>query len=537
MMFPLFVLYIFGYCHKSLGAFVVDDSARPQVTYLEPSTIVDYQPKTRRGFFDKEMRIYCYRGSSKKLINFFESVELQLEIERDEFTQYEGATPTEVRQHFDERQSLFSFNLFTQKRTRLHLPPFNQQCIGIDTELSYRVRLHQSRVDYFRLVQFGVGVSVFLFSGKLSHNKMFYYLTGIVLGICCSFMLLIWLSSKLMPRRPLMYGMMLGGWTLGFYIIQRLWENLHVIFQIYRTYVVWYIFISGVVAFFFCYRIGPPKNQRSKNIIKWVLQIMAITLIYFASHYQEASATAAVITSLIHFFPHYILHKFRSAYRRFFPKQRRLLTMEEYHEQSIIETAKALNDLRAYASSPDCKQWKIISKLSDPLRFASFVEGDSHLRDEETAAFESFIQTNTIDDSDFSENGDENMLENSQKSNACYFKYDQILSPKAKKNVTNAKMSEDENASEDSFGNNDIQRQPETFNAITKNNVKHIGKQHIYLPVEKVKSLPARKYQQNRTDQRASSTAETNKKYLSRFHYDYLNKKSYYNNGSESDEY
>lgn len=168
---------------------------------MEPGTIVDYHPNARhKGFFDNDMRIYCYSGSGKDWTRIFENIELQLEIEKDEFKQYEGATPSEVRQNFEDQQSLFSFNLFTHKRTRLNLYPFKQQCIGIDTTLPYRVRLHQLRIDSFRIIQFSVGICLFIFAGNLSNNSIFFYLTGVVIGIGSSFMLIIWLTSKLMPR-------------------------------------------------------------------------------------------------------------------------------------------------------------------------------------------------------------------------------------------------------------------------------------------------------------------------------------------------
>ncbi|XP_053948068.1 nuclear envelope integral membrane protein [Anastrepha ludens] len=463
MKFRLLSIYlIVYYCNPAIANLSRDDAIRPQVTFVDPGTIVDYQPKSRhRGFFDNDMRIYCYRGSPKELIRFFENVELQLEIDSDDYTQYEGATPTEVRQHFEERRSLFSFNLFTQKRTRLNLSPFKQQCIGIDTVLPYRVRLLQFRFEYFRIIQFVLGVWLLVCAGRLSQNSLFFYLTGVVLGICSSLMLIIWLSSKLMPRRPMMYGILIGGWTLGVYIIQRLWENLHLIFQMYRAYVLWYIFITGLLSLFFCYRIGPPTNQRSKNIVKWVLQIIAITLIYLSSQYEEASAIVGITTAVVYYFPYYILHNLLKIYRRFFPPKRRLLTSEEFYDQGIIETTKALNELRVYASSPDCKQWKIVSKLSDPLRFASFVEGDSHLQEEEISNFESFMQANEFDDSDLSANGDEKFVEENQNTNLLYHHYEngQNQISKAKKNIAYEEMSEEECDSDDSIGNKEINAQ------------------------------------------------------------------------------
>lgn len=130
----------------------------------------------------------------------FETVELILEIDSDDYTQYDGATPQEVQDHYDEHRSLFSFNLFSQKRTRLQLSPFASSCMGLETIEPYRIRLQKVRVDFWRVIQLIVGILVFQYAGKLSQNAVFYYITGVALGICSSFMLLIWLSSKLIPR-------------------------------------------------------------------------------------------------------------------------------------------------------------------------------------------------------------------------------------------------------------------------------------------------------------------------------------------------
>lgn len=467
MKFYLLSIYLVIYYCNVFIAGHLEGANTPQVIFLEPGTIVDYHPKTRhKGFFDNDMRIYCYSGTQKDWTRLFENIELQLEIEKDEFKQYEGATPSEVRQNFEDRQSLFSFNLFTHKRTRLNLYPFKQQCIGIDTTLPYRVRLLQLRIDYFRIIQFSLGICLFIFAGNLSNNSMLFYFTGVAIGICSSFMLIIWLTSKLMPRRPMVYTILIGGWSIGFYIIQRLWDNLHLIFQMYRTYVLCYIFTTGMISFFFCYRIGPPTNQRSKNVIKWVLQIMATAVSYFSIQYQEASVMIIAFIMVYNYLPSSLLYKPLKMYRWFFPPKRRLLTNEEFYEEGVRETSKALNDLRTYACSPDCKQWKIISKLSDPLRFAAFVEGQSHLREEEILRYENHTETIEHSETDSDENvGMEKEYEkwNFARSNLKNEQYCWNRSKNFSNNVTYDDTSEEDENEGDEFVSEDTTQSKGSF--------------------------------------------------------------------------
>ena len=51
-----------------------------------------------------------------------------------------------------------------------------------------------------------------------------------------------------------------------------------------------------------------------------------------------------------------------------FPERRRLLTEDEYHEEGIRETRKALKNLQEYCSSPECSPWKTVLKLKDPVK-------------------------------------------------------------------------------------------------------------------------------------------------------------------------
>lgn len=66
------------------------------------------------------------------------------------------------------------------------------------------------------------------------------------------------------------------------------------------------------------------------------------------------------------------------------------------------ETSKALKELRDYCSSPKCNQWKTVLRLENAKRFASFVEGNSHLSDQEVLDYESesFHRTELTDDED-----------------------------------------------------------------------------------------------------------------------------------------
>ncbi|XP_055389506.1 nuclear envelope integral membrane protein-like [Condylostylus longicornis] len=395
--FMLYILYILdvGEC---LGV-----NKKLKVSYLLPGEIIHFVPdEKRRGFFESDIRIYCYEGTQKKITNYFQTVNFQIDIENiDDFTQYEGETAEIVKQHYEEQKSLFSFNFFSYKKPKMRLNPFNQTCIGIDTLQPYTIRLNLIRVDFWKFFTFCIVILIFLYSAKMSQNSLFYYIAGVSLGICASFLILFYLAGKLFPRRSMMIGMVAGGSTLALYVFHLIWENIQLIFVSYKNYVIGYVLVTGFISFVLCYRFGPPKNQRSKDLIEWCLQITSLSVIYFSSYYTEASVGIIVIILILYYFPKEWIRYIRGIYRKWFPPRRRYLTLAEYKQQGIIETEKALAELRKYCNSPECKQWKVMTKLKNPKRFASFIEGEEHLMDEEIFDHENSKLETDSEDSDY----------------------------------------------------------------------------------------------------------------------------------------
>ncbi|XP_030380232.1 nuclear envelope integral membrane protein 1 [Scaptodrosophila lebanonensis] len=385
-----------------VAATAVSSSAATPImdtVYLNPGAFIDV---TGNVYGAHTLRTYCYMGKRLSLLSMFETTEFVLSIQNEDYTEYGGRTPKEVMEHYNEQRSLFSFTLFSQKRQRVQLSPFEQQCIGVVTKEPYKVGLKHVPLDLWRFMQLAVGIMVFCSAGGLAKNNVFYYMAGIVLGICASLLVIIALTAKLFPKRPMMYGVLIGGWTIGFYILKQLMDNMRVILLTYREYVLGYLIVTGLISFLVCYRIGPPRNPRSQNIIKWVLQAVGGALVYFSSWHTSAAIALMVITFVVHYFPHSVLLYLKNAYRRRFPPKRRLLTMDEYYQQSVEETARSMAELRDFVNSPNCRQWSLMSRLRNPTRFANFANGAPHLDDEEiedySRAIEDELEGPDVDD-------------------------------------------------------------------------------------------------------------------------------------------
>ncbi|KAH8274679.1 hypothetical protein KR018_004626, partial [Drosophila ironensis] len=373
------------------GALARTTSGGIKVKFLEPDESVEV-PASDLG--ELSLHTYCFRGSSNRLLGLFETVEMSVEVAQAAYTQYGGATPEEVLRNYQERNTLFTLSLFGPGREEqtLSLAPFGQQCLGLATRSRHSVSVLYWLVDLWRLLQFLAGLLLVLQSRSLARNSLFYYLAGVVAGVVASVLIAIYLLSRLFPHRPIMYGVLIGGWTVGFFALRQLVGNLRHILHTYRQYVCWYIAVTGLVSFLVCYRIGPPQNRRSQNIVAWVLQLLGAAMMYFSSWYSDVAGFLVVLAFMAFYCPAAVLKYMAEQYQRRFPTHRRLLTQEEYYQQTAEATAQGLSELRTYVNSPHCRQWNLISNLNDPLRFAGFANGAPHLYDEEIEEYSLSIE-------------------------------------------------------------------------------------------------------------------------------------------------
>ncbi|PZC76108.1 hypothetical protein B5X24_HaOG205132 [Helicoverpa armigera] len=354
-----------------------------------PTTIErDGSPSLR-----KATDIYCYTGTSKNLFALWQTVKFHIRIRNDQFRQYFAESPEEVFKEYTEDSYGWSsvVNPFQRKPQKsVSVSLFTPTCMAINTKEKHTIELQVLRVDLWRVILMAAGVALIFSSRALCGNPVFFYLCGIFVGVFASFMVLVYYVSKLLPRKTLTYGILIGGWTVGVYLFQQVWENMRTLLLTYQTYMFWYTLVISFVSFLVCYRIGPPKNERSKNMVMWTLQIVGVLMVFFSSEYQEASAAVIIASLVSKYFPQSLLNRIQGYWRRKFPPKPRLLTSEEYYEEGARETKMALENLRKYCSSPDCAQWKVMLKLNDSKRFASFVEGNSHLSDDEVLDYEAY---------------------------------------------------------------------------------------------------------------------------------------------------
>ncbi|XP_068223073.1 nuclear envelope integral membrane protein isoform X2 [Palaemon carinicauda] len=345
----------------------------------------------------KNLYIFCYKGEPKTLATLFKTVQLDLQIEKDNFFHYEGPNSTAIRQEHKEG-SWFTFYPWRSKTFKVDL--YKPSCVGIETSQEFTILLRIRWVDFWRVVLMTGAVVLFFAASHLAKNIFFHYTTGIALGILGSLIIIIMYIRRFIPTKSAAFSVMVGGWGLFIYLVQYIWQNFVELIKEYQAIAIGYVIVAGLISFAVVYRCGPLTDQRSVNLVQWAMQLGSLVAVFFSSQYREATLGLVIIMISYYSIPSKWKAKARTYWRRRFPPKVRRLTEEEYIQQGNVETRKALDELREYCRSPDCNAWKTVSRLKTPTRFAEFVEGGSHLDDDAILSYESNHVTPVRDEDD-----------------------------------------------------------------------------------------------------------------------------------------
>ena len=170
---------------------------------------------------------------------------------------------------------------------------------------------------------FVAGILLFSIAPTLCQKVIFHYTTGTLVGVLGSILIIVYLTSRLIPKvSPFVvektflrinslkihqksgaYAVLVGGSSIVFYLIRSLWENLYSVLREYHYYVIAYLAVSSVISFAFCYRFGPVTNARTINLLQWALQLCGLYLVFESSEHKEGAMAIILVTIFSHYFP------------------------------------------------------------------------------------------------------------------------------------------------------------------------------------------------------------------------------------------
>ncbi|KAH6922128.1 hypothetical protein HPB50_009668 [Hyalomma asiaticum] len=350
----------------------------------------------------KDLAIFCYPGEPASYLSLFKSVYVEFKLVPESYTLFEGPDEASVRAQFDSHIASW-VPLLPWRRSTIALSAFRPHCIGVASDDDYRFELVVREANYWRLLQFVVSVLMFFSVPSLCRNVLVFYSCGITVGVLASLLVVVFVLSRLLPRRSACYTVLCFGWSLVLYLLQLLWSNVYQVLADYKNVLAGYIGFTALLSFAVCYRVGPPTNPRTLDLIQWSLQLLALAGVITSSELREVTCAMVLAMLVAYNFPTRWKAKLRTWWRtRVCRPKVKLLTEEEYILQGDVETRKALEALREFCGSPNCKTWQVVTRLKDPVRFAKFVQGQSHLADEEVLQYELDSSDRPPSDQDYS---------------------------------------------------------------------------------------------------------------------------------------
>ncbi|XP_065053712.1 nuclear envelope integral membrane protein 1-like isoform X2 [Rhopilema esculentum] len=399
-------------CTHLLTTFLLMEWITAQCNCLKQKHIFDSCKLEKND--DSNDEIYKIKGSQFGLFNIFSR--LQIVINSSKKTEVNLRTSKEdlvkvlkiqqpglLRRIFGRLIQLSNGVNTYGNTTKQECSPFIDQYLALSSDEednSVTVICDSQTFDPKLLGLFAIGVFLFFFAEHCSRNTAFYYASGVTISVLMSWTVIIILLLKLLPyKKSLLVMVAASGASFGLYLTQSFLMNLHFYATYHLNWLLWYTAVVSLSTLAFLYYKGPPSNERFLNLTKWMMQFLGLLLVYNSTWAKEVAVTAILTVIVVHFSLEYLdvaraIHNWiqrLSPYNRHRgPKKKRFLTEEEFREEAEKETSKALAELRGYCSSPECSPWRVVSRLKDPKRFASFMETGRMLSDHEIAEYDNY---------------------------------------------------------------------------------------------------------------------------------------------------
>ncbi|KAG5852896.1 hypothetical protein ANANG_G00067400 [Anguilla anguilla] len=383
---------IFIFCHRSAGSY---GYSYPDCTYLKGN-----ENSTHYGG-----RCFCYSsGTVIKWKDIWSTFQVRLIGDDGVRLVY----PMETR-NCREPDDVITLSrcLFdhywpssSTEENRLEIPLVDQDvCFMVKSKrasIQYTLEVSAKKLNRVHFGLFIIGVTLFYFAGTVCRSSLFYYSAGVSLGVISILIFLLFVLKNFIPKRGLFLMLFGASSSLSYLGFQQLLANWEEVISIYWREVLGYLLMSGFISFAVCYKRGPITDERTLVLMTWMLQIIAMGMIYHGITYPTACYAVLAVLLGLKFIPYLgtlllatcsqtgrLLRSVKGLFGRRQPRAR-LLTEEEYREQGEAHTRASLEALRVHCTSPDFPAWDTVLRLRSPQRFASFLRGGSHLTPEES---------------------------------------------------------------------------------------------------------------------------------------------------------
>ncbi|KAI4891001.1 hypothetical protein NFI96_011727 [Prochilodus magdalenae] len=351
-------------------------------------------------------RCFCYRPGGIKWKDIWSTFQVSVTSSEDVFIVY----PMETRNCHNPFKNLLTLATCTiepywpssvHKEKTLDIPLAEEDVFFMTksprASAEYTLHVARQRFNWMRFVLFVSGLMLFFFAGAVCRSSLFFYISGVLLGMVSILVFLLLVLRSFVPKRGLFLVLFGAGSGLSYLGIRKVMNEGDEIMRVYWREVLGYLLASGLISFVCCYKLGPITNRRTLNLMTWGLQAVAMVVACHGITYAPLSWMLLVFLLCFKIVPlvlaillgiwSQICWVVRFFWRGRQPKPR-LLTEEEYREQGERHTKASLEELRKYCNSPGFPAWDTVLRLRSPQRFAEFLRGGVHVTSTEQQSHE-----------------------------------------------------------------------------------------------------------------------------------------------------
>ncbi|XP_075560272.1 nuclear envelope integral membrane protein-like [Dermacentor variabilis] len=240
--------------------------------------------------------VYCWEPphDAPSYLDVFRTTAVEFSVAPDDLQLFTGEDEQTVQQKYFHSGVDFSFWATKLQRKVSFLNSRHRRCLGVFSRGAYEFEFVRS-VNHRGIAQFCFGIVAFFVAPVVSRSAAVFYTCGTSIGVFAFLLVAVFLVSRLLPRRAAGYALVLFGWSLVVSWLEFLWSNVQDVVDNYRHFVVCYVVGSAAMSFAVCYRVGPPSNPRTLNLIQWSLQLIGLACVYFSSDRSDVMAGVVIV--------------------------------------------------------------------------------------------------------------------------------------------------------------------------------------------------------------------------------------------------
>ena len=127
---------------------------------------------------------FCYPSIPLSISLFWSSASMKMDMPSNDYRVYIGPNVTSVVSLVQASESAWFYSQLPWRSKEFKLSPFENVCIGVQTNKEYTITLQWKHVNYIMVAVMLLlsGISLFWMAPTLCRNTFFHYTTGISLG-------------------------------------------------------------------------------------------------------------------------------------------------------------------------------------------------------------------------------------------------------------------------------------------------------------------------------------------------------------------